>query len=53
MDIKFNEKNAYLKPLCEVLNVEMYHPLAGSPVGVEAPENPSIDVGNSEVDKPD
>ncbi len=30
MDIKFNEKNAYLKPLCEVLNVEMHHLLAGS-----------------------
>lgn len=40
MDIKFNEKNAYLKPLCEVLNVEMYHPLAGS-VGLKADENPS------------
>ena len=52
MDIKFNEKNAYLKPLCEVLNVEMYHPLAVS-VGGEAPEPPSIDEGNSEVDKPD
>ena len=52
MDIKFNEKNAYLKPLCEVLNVEMHHLLAGS-VGGQAPGNPSIDVGNSEVDKPD
>ena len=53
MDIKFNEKNAYLKPLCEVLNVEMYHPLAGSPVGGKADENLSIDETNSEVDKPD
>ena len=52
MDIKFNEKNAYLKPLCEVLNVEMHHLLAGSVEG-QAPEPPSIDEGNSEVDKPD
>ena len=40
MDIKFNKKNAYLKPLCEVLNVEMHHLLAGSVEG-QAPENPS------------
>ena len=33
MDIKFNKKNAYLKPLCEVLNVEMHHLLAGFSVG--------------------
>ncbi len=48
MDIKFNEKNAYLKPLCEVLNVEMYHPLAGT---VEADKSPSE--GDIEPDKPD
>ena len=47
MDIKFNEKNAYLKPLCEVLNVEMHHLLAGTVEG-QAPEPRSIDVGNSE-----
>lgn len=52
MDIKFNEKNAYLKPLCEVLNVEMHHLLAGSPVVGEAPGNPSIDETNSEEGTP-
>ena len=51
MDIKFNEKNAYLKPLCEVLNVEMYHPLAGSVEG-QAPENPSGGGGNFEDGNP-
>ena len=51
MDIKFNEKNAYLKPLCEVLNVEMHHLLAGSPVGGEADKSPSE--GDIEPDKPD
>ena len=50
MDIKFNKKNAYLKPLCEVLNVEMHHLLAGSPVGGEAPD---FSVGDNEQDKPD
>ena len=50
MDIKFNEKNAYLKPLCEVLNVEMYLLLAGS-VGGEVPEFSSG--GDNEQDKPD
>ena len=49
MDIKFNEKNAYLKPLCEVLNVEMHHLLAGSPVGGEARD---FSVGDNEQDKP-
>ena len=48
MDIKFNEKNPYLKPLCEVLNVEMHHLLAGS-VGGEAPD---FSVGDNEQDKP-
>ena len=51
MDIKFNEKNAYLKPLCEVLNVEMHHLLAGSVEG-QAPGNPSIDETNSEEGTP-
>ena len=52
MDIKFNEKNAYLKPLCEVLNAEMHHLLAGSPVGGQAPENPSGGGGNFEDGNP-
>ena len=49
MDIKFNEKNAYLKPLCEVLNVEMHHLLAGT-VGGEADKSPSE--GDIEPDNP-
>lgn len=51
MDIKFNEKNAYLKPLCEVLNVEMHHLLAGTVEG-QAPENPSGGGGNFEDGTP-
>lgn len=51
MDIKFNEKNAYLKPLCEVLNVEMHLLLAGSVEG-QAPENPSGGGGNFEDGNP-
>lgn len=46
MDIKFNEKNAYLKPLCEVLNVEMYHPLAGTV------ESSNSSPGDIEVENP-
>ncbi len=49
MDIKFNEKNPYLKPLCEVLNVEMYHPLAGTVEG----QAPDFSGGDNEQDKPD
>ena len=49
MDIKFNEKNAYLKPLCEVLNVEMHHLLAGSVEG-QAPGFSSG--GDNEPDNP-
>ena len=51
MDIKFNEKNAYLKPLCEVLNVEIHLLLEGSVEG-QAPENPSGGGGNFEDGNP-
>lgn len=50
MDIKFNKKNAYLKPLCEVLNVEMHHLLAGSVGGGSS--NSSGNTENIEPDNP-
>ena len=46
MDIKFNEKNAYLKPLCEVLNVEIHLLLEGSV------ESSNSSPGDIEVENP-
>ena len=51
MGIEFSKKNAYLEPLCGVLNVEMHLLLAGSVEG-QAPENPSGGGGNFEDGNP-